>query len=538
MNLWKNRRFMQAAVLLLAFVLTIAAGRMIFAQDERVNALISNAASVSCATIATIFFLEVWRATSGKDVSTRIWGLITIALVLWTIAETIWGFYEVVLEQPVPYPSIADLFWIVGYVPLFLAILTQYRLYQITPTRQQKSLILLIVLGFSIIGGLVIIGPIIGGFDPERLLESLLNVAYPTLDLILLILTSVIIFALGQGRFASTWRVLGLGLVIMSVADLLFSYTSWNEIYNPDGQLNGITLLTDSLFYLSYLTLGLGAYVYKLTAETLPKVNINIDLQALTKSNVLIFVDRRSKIISLSDNFLNLVGTQYVEQYVKMPLSQALGIDDQTAQRLVTETLERGSLSTQPLTVQPANGKSKEVWLTSLAVYDEQGQFVSIAIVLRTNFDPQFAPERLLTEHQKMLINFYLTKAGTNRSEETRVIKTYFHEQISLLYSLVQQFSGTSAADRLLAHLNEVAGSRNWQFNFSREKIGIPEEYEGESLAGQVSTLLQEAKRFAGDLTDLKVIEHEMKILDNNLSADTLRHVDKYLLRSAAAPAM
>jgi hypothetical protein len=244
----EDRRFTAAILVLAIYVMVILAARINFAPNPTLSALISNVASITCAAIATGFFLGV-SLGSRKDASRTIWGRVTLSLVLWTLAETIWGYYEVVLNEPVPYPSIADLFWVIGYIPLIQAILIQYRLYQIRPNQRQRFLIAAIVLLFSVVGGAVVIQPIVQAFDLERALESLLNVAYPSLDLLLLILTTVIVFALEQGRFAFTWRVLGLGLVIMASGDLLFSYASWNELYNPEGQVNGITLVTDAFFY-------------------------------------------------------------------------------------------------------------------------------------------------------------------------------------------------------------------------------------------------------------------------------------------------
>ncbi len=535
-----NRRFLLAAALMLAFVVVVVAGRVVFARSEQANAIISNAASVLCAATASAFFVGVWISTSGKDASKKIWAQIAFGLVLWTIAEATWAYYEVILGQEVPYPSPADWFYLVGYIGLYLALLTRYRTFQITPTQRQKLVIALLVIVFSLIGGAVVLGPIIGGFDPQRILESLLNIAYPLLDLILLILALVIIFSLEQGRFAFTWRVVGLGLVFMSGADLLFSYASWNEIYNSGGQLNGITLLVDSLYYVSYLTLGLGAYTYRLTSEPLQAVKINLVLQSLTKSNILVFIDRQGKIVSLSDNFLNLAGTDgrdAKDRYAKMPLSDALGINGLIVSTLIEKTLQQGSLSTQPLKVHDANGQAKDVWLTSFAIYGEQGEFVSVAVVLRTDFAAQAGQERPLTEDQRMLINFYLTKAGTYRSEENQVLKTYFLEQVSLLYSLIQQFSGRTAADRLLPHLSQVARQKDWQFTFEGRNIGIPAEYEGQTLAERLAALLQEAKNFAATATNLNVVEHELRVLDKNLGADTLQYVDRYNLRSVAKPA-
>jgi hypothetical protein len=528
-----NQRFLLFASFMLAFSIGVAVSRILLAESSQTITILNDVAAVLCALIANLLFVRVWRSTSRKDISKKIWGQIVVGMVMWTVAEGTWAYYEVILGQEVPYPSLADLFWLFGYVMFSVALLNQYRLFQTTPTQPQKLAIAWLVVIFSLIGSFLVLIPIVESFDPEKLLESLLNIAYPLFDLVLLILTLAIIFSLEQGRFALTWRLLGLGLVFMSTADLMFSYASWNEIYFPESRLNSITLLIDTLYYLSYLTLGLAAYTYQIFSDSLQSVKIDLVLRALTKSNVLVFVDRNGRIISVSDNFLNLVHSPSQGQYVKMPLSEALNMDQAFMADIVLKTIEHGSLSTQPMEIRDARGSSRTIWLTSLAIYDEQRNLMCIALVLRTNFDLQDEQERALTEEQKMLVNYYLTQAGTYRSEENQVIKAYFFEQIRLLYSLIQQFSGVLVADKLMMYLNQVVSQKDWHFTFTGQEISIPEEYEGETLATGLSTLLQEAKTFAGNMTNLKVVEQEMKILDNNLSVDNLRSVDKYGLRSA-----
>ncbi len=507
------------------------------AGDSQAVSVINDVASVVCAATATLLFVGLWLSTSSRDASKKIWGQMVIGLLASTVAEAIWAFYEVVLGQDVPYPSIADLFWLFGYAMICVALLTQYRLFQVAPSREQKRMIAVLVAVFFLIGGLVVLGPIIQGFDPEEVLASLLNIAYPLFDLVLLVVALSVIFSLEQGRFVMAWRILGLGLVFMAAADLMFSYADWRGIYFPDSRLNGVTLLIDTLYYVAYLTMGLAAYTYRVISTSLQSVTMGIVLRSLTKSNILVFADADGTIISLSDNFSNLVRSSTPGRYVKMPLCEALKIDQAIVEDLIARTLEHGALSTQPLAIRDVVGQPKDVWLTSLAVYNDQKALVCIAMVLRTNLNLQIGEERPLSEEQKMLVNYYLTQAGTYRSEENQVIKTYFLEQIRLLYSLIQQFSGTPVADKLLVQLNQVANRNDWQFTFTGQEIGIPAEYEGQTLAERLSTLLQEAKNFAADMINFKIVAQEMRILDNNLSADNLRYIDKYNLRSIANPA-
>ena len=537
-GLLRSRRFILVASLMGVFLLLIVAGRILVREDQYATTLINDAASVSCALIATLLFIRVWHTASSKDVSKRIWGLVAIGMVLWLLAESIWGFYEVVLGQAVPYPSVADFFWLLGYTPFYAALVIQYGIFQASLTQRQRLIIALLTIVFVLAVSLLVFKPIIESFDPETVLENVLNIAYPLFDLILLILTVGIIFAVEHGRFSFTWRLLSLGLIFMSLADIMFAYTSTVGTYSPQGGLNAITLLIDTLYYVSYLTLGLGAYTYRLISESQQALKINLVLLSDTKTNILVFTDHQGSIISFSDNFLDLVGPQSKEQYIKMPLDMALKVDKAIILDLAAKTTKQGSLSTQPLTIRDVDENSKDIWVTSFVILDEDGKFMCIALVLRTTFALKNGQERPLSIEQKSLIDHYLTKAGTYRSEENQVIKSYFLEQVGLLYSLIQQYSGAKAADKLFEHLAQVASENHLQFTFTGRDIGVPEEYEGQTLADQLSILLQKARSFAANMTNLKVVEREVGLLDKNLSPDNLQYIDKYSLRSIAKPAL
>lgn len=57
----------------------------------------------------------------------RTWGLrgkfgyvytgLFLGVVLWFLGEATWAIYEVLLKVPVPYPSVADVFYLAGYLP-------------------------------------------------------------------------------------------------------------------------------------------------------------------------------------------------------------------------------------------------------------------------------------------------------------------------------------------------------------------------------------------------------------------------------------
>jgi len=80
--------------------------------------------------------------------------------------------------------------------------------------------------------------PILQSFDPAKILESLITLAYPLADSALFILTLMIIFAMEKGRFALPWQLFGAGLIFEAIGDLTFSYATQNGLYYPADQIN------------------------------------------------------------------------------------------------------------------------------------------------------------------------------------------------------------------------------------------------------------------------------------------------------------
>ncbi len=533
-GLLQNRRFVLAIILMLVFLLAILISEIATAGRPETTKVISDIGAIACALIAVVLYVWAWTTMSASKVSRQVWGLVTLGLLLWATAEAIWAFYELVLNIETPYPSVADLFWLVGYIPLYLALLIRYRSFQAIPsTTRQRWIVLVFIALYSSLLILYVIKPILESFDPTRLLESLVNIAYPLADWGLLILALVIIFSLEAGRFSMVWRLFGAGLILTTTADIFFFYATWNEFYYPGGQLNAISGLLDTLYNLSYLTLGLAVFAYVLIAGSISTPGINIVLRSLAKINILVFIKPDGRILSLSDNFLNLVRATTKSPYVGMDLAKALGIEAGQAEELLKKTIEQGALTNHRLTIKDVNGQAREVLLTSLAIRNEENRIDSIALILRMDALPEGETEKPLKQDQKMLIDYYLNKAGTSRVDEKQALRAYFLEQMNLLYSIVEQFSGAKAAENLLLHLHRMARENLWQFSYVGKDIAIPEEFEGQALADLLLALLRAAKRYTANVTELRMVEQEMMSLDKNLGPETRSFIDKYNFHGA-----
>ncbi|HET7144249.1 MAG TPA: hypothetical protein VFI68_09540, partial [Anaerolineales bacterium] len=201
----------------------------------------------------TVLALMISLQIGGKGQNRLLWWGLTIGWTLWTIAQFWWGI-AAMIGQEVPYPSGADFFWLVGYLPMYFALWERIRSLPLQSNPMQKAGIWFSILlsgGWTI--AFVII-PILQYNDPSALLESVLNILYPLADLILLILVLRIFFTYQQGLSGRAWGWISTGFIFTSLSDLIFSYATTAELYYPDGQANLIsTIGVDVIYNLGYL---------------------------------------------------------------------------------------------------------------------------------------------------------------------------------------------------------------------------------------------------------------------------------------------
>ncbi len=529
-GLLENRRFFYIVLSIFGFSLVLIGINLFMLGANKSPATINNIANVMGVLIASIFAIQVWLTNSDDEFLNMFWGLLAIGLAFWTIAEGIWLYLSFAYSET-PFPSLADLFWLLGYVPVIAAFVRRHSRLQVTQTPLQRMINILVAALFITATGFFVIWPTIAAFDPAKILESFLNLAYPLTDLTIIILVLRLFFSTQTGRFSVTWQLLGFGFLAMTIADLMFSYGDWNGIYYPDGNPTLFSIVLDVLYYNSYLLIAIGILAFGYILAMDRGIRIKSGTTSLTKSSILIFVDKNNQIISFSDNFLGLVNHHNRQKYMKLPLSEALGISSSKLEDIKTKVLVHGSLSNQALTIKQSDGSQKDVWLTAVAIDDHQNQMTNIAIVLRTNLEEKTGEPMNLTPEQEGLVNFYLSKAGTRGNEEKEILQDYYLEQIRLLYSIIRQFSGVKLADGLAGHLNQIAKIDGWRVSHEGQEIKIPEEYDVRVLGEALAALLKAARLYAVESASSNIIDEEMKNLDKGIKPDALQLIDRFKLR-------
>jgi hypothetical protein len=201
--------------------------------EEILAGNVEAALSTILAAVATVVFTRVTREFGYlKTRPGFIMMFIAAGFCFWSVAEAIWFYY--ILAGFDPFPSIADVFWIGGYVPLIVALVLNARM---IPVKFSKSglaawavlslLVALIVLGLIVVPLLV----------EDASFEAIITVVYPIEDVILIVPAFVVVLKFRSGQVAVPWAFLTTGFLLTAVGDILYTYAEnqglYGTAYNP-----------------------------------------------------------------------------------------------------------------------------------------------------------------------------------------------------------------------------------------------------------------------------------------------------------------
>jgi hypothetical protein len=226
-------------LLLLVVTVAIFLGKVFHPQAALYTRVLDGAALLWIGALAKLAFLGVAfafaarnaRGFEGENPSRLAWRLLAAGLLGFVLAQAALALYLLVAGVADPFPSPADIFLVLGY-PLLIAALVQFlRAYAATGfpigSRAGRWALGVGVAAFLGLLGYSILIPVV--WTPGPFLEKLLNVAYPTFDLLLLVLTAVLLRISFRFRGGAVWKVwifLLSGFFLLCVADILFAFLS------------------------------------------------------------------------------------------------------------------------------------------------------------------------------------------------------------------------------------------------------------------------------------------------------------------------
>ena len=254
----RNHRSSETYVMVAILTAATALGILYFLAQSDVMGLylISNGLPPLLALTAFIT-ASVGLFRNGVRTNDRIslvWLGYSLAMLLWLLGESMWAVYTLWYSIPIPYPSIADIFWLVGYLPLLISLIVQvWPLREVFATKQMRAtIILMFALASALLVGLV--PPTYASSLGEGFATLAISLAYPLLDVALLSVALPMVLLFRKGTFWRPFLFITIGLVLTFVADVLFTWTNLNGTYYDGNYL-------ELFFHWSYLTLTYGFYL-------------------------------------------------------------------------------------------------------------------------------------------------------------------------------------------------------------------------------------------------------------------------------------
>lgn len=236
---------------------------------ETVLLWVSDLLPVVCALAASISLFIAFKGFKEYDFTKTAWAMIFIGITLSFIAESLYGILEIVFKTDMNevFPTIADYFWCIGYIPLFIGLAMMFIGYKRSgfPMGNPRVYVLLIfayLVLFAVVSYFLLI-PILN--DPEtKGLQTFFYLFYPIADIFLVVPAAMLMYItslFGKGSISRPWKYLAFGFLCFTFADLLYSYLSWQDKYGSGNMI-------DVAWHLGYLLIGLsGLYQRELVEE-------------------------------------------------------------------------------------------------------------------------------------------------------------------------------------------------------------------------------------------------------------------------------
>ncbi len=193
--------------------------------------------------------LLAMAARRRKGPGTAAWSLIGIGVAAWGIGELIWIYYSWFLGVEVPYPGLADVFYVGAYPVIFVGILM---LPHMRVRKWERARLTL-----DAVAGTMALSAIVWTFyledavylDPGAgLLENAINLGYPVGDLILLVALMILATRRSQLQFDGRLVVVSFGMLVTALSDMAYVFQIEADTYVEGGRLDAAWLVGYGLF--------------------------------------------------------------------------------------------------------------------------------------------------------------------------------------------------------------------------------------------------------------------------------------------------
>ena len=512
---WRNH-----IVVSLLVIIYIAINVFRVGGDEFILNLNNNIVLPLAVAISVLAFVLVQKKQK-EGINRLLWWGLFISWTFWMVAQFYWAIAAFV-GQEIPYPSWADFFWIVGYIPMYYALWIRLRsLPRIISPLQNLGIWISTLVGLSLTIWFVLL-PIIQYSDPSAILESVLNVLYPLLDLFLLILVLRIFFLYQPGAHGRAWIWFSAGFILMAFSDLAFSYATTAGLYYPDDQATLLsTLVVDVPYNVSFLFWLIGLLILLSVQKSHhPIESIHTPSRMVHYSHVLVFTFSDASVINVSRNFAGVFGDTPAEGKT---IQELLGLSPQDADALFNGIRTDKTPIEREFPVKTRLGQV-QAWISGMVIQNHRGEYAGSNILLRVPGRDDLLDD-LLTSEQKTLVGWIMGKTGAKQKEEDearQLLMNYYLAILQELYNLVFAEGGGAMADVFLVNLQSAAKQHAWQVGFQPDNLLDASALSLSEMRESLPVLLETARRFVVGIKDELTVEMVVENVRSKYDQPTL----------------
>jgi len=468
--------------------------------DEFVINLNNNIANPLAVGVVILTAL-IWTQTKEGNQNRNLWLGLGVGWVLWTVAEFWWAI-AAMIDVEVPYPSWADFFWLVGYIPMYLAFAIRIRSLPRINSSSREIAIWSVSIITMLVTFFAVFIPITNSNDPSLTLESALNILYPVVDLILLILALQMYFSYQQGIYGRAWSWLSVGFILHSLSNLIFSYATTADLYYPDQTVNFISaVVIDVPYNISYLLWLIGLFIARsIQSDDDPSLGRDVSAKLVPNTHILIFTKVDNTIMDASRNYYKIFAQQDVKN---RRITELIGITQEQANKLFSE-ITRNKLAPERSVQIRTGTETLHAFVSGIAVNGPEGQYTGATLLLRL-VSTNYTWDELLTDNQKAILDSVSHKTGSKAIEEheiKRLLTAYHGSFIKACFDRVFVEGGKAMQDGLLEELKAIASNNGWKLELNKNSIPKTEQLPLALIKNTLPALVASAEQSLAKIID------------------------------------
>jgi len=486
--------------------------------NDFVYAFNSNISSFQALAILILTIL-LWIRMGQKSQNRLLWLGLMIGWALWTIAEWWWGIASF-SQKEAPFPSGADLFWVLGYIPMYIALDSRNRSIPEEITALQKLIIWLCSIIAVGLVAIFIVNPVIQNYEPGTVLATIFTLFYPIGDLILFIFILRVAFKYQQGVNGNAWSWVAAGYILTTIADLIFSYASANNLYYPNGQVNFISSIgSDMLYSLSYMLILMGLSIMRCSTQNIQESSdSSIDLPVVPNTHILFFTGSDDLINDVSQNYASIFEAGTV---IGQPFARAVGLSVEKASGLISMVKSRRILSEEQTVMINTRQGLRNARFSGETITTPDGGFTGLILLLRLFLEGQSSDDAI-SDYHRSIIRSLIKKTGSSEENEKKALLTSYYSLILKGWiDAVETEGGNLMGHSVSGKIQTVANESKWKISIDTEGNMNTGEIPLEEAKKSLEDAIKKAREITIEITDAEVVRKvELKVW-NKLTQNT-----------------